>query len=76
MVKVKVYFHDWECGQSIILYSREFGWMEYFDDYATYSPLTFKSKRDLILNTYNAPTDEEKLEMAKRESKLTYLGEL
>lgn len=76
MVCISVYYHLWENGESIVLKSREFGWMEYFDDYDTFYPLVFKSKKDLICNTYNAKTGHAKIKMFNEGSSFIYLGEL
>jgi len=75
-MEVKVYHHLWENGESMILHSKEFGWMEFFDNYDLYSPLVFKSKTDLICNKYNASTDKKKIEMFKKGSAFNYLGKL
>lgn len=76
MINIKVYFHDWGVDHSLVLYSKELGWMEYFDEYDTYSPLVFSSKKEMICNTWNAHTDEERIKQWSQEAGLTYLGDL
>lgn len=56
MIKATIYHHVWDPGmgeieQSIIVHTKEFGWLEFFDD--NDEPLMFKSKRELIAQTYN-----------------------
>jgi len=75
-MKIKVYLYEIDCGyveSSLVFASKEFGWMEYYDNYDTHSPLVFKSKKDMIENSYNG-TDKQAI--FEKYGKLTYLGEL
>lgn len=75
-MKVKVYLHETlnEDNDSLCLYSKEFGWLEYFDKDDAYSPFVYKSKLDMIKNSY--VPEEKALESFYKWGKITYLGEL
>ena len=76
-MKMKVYLIEQDWGEDhIAFYSKELGWLEYFDNDDTYSPFINKSKKDLILSSVNFSTDEQKLRFAKQSMKFTYLGDL
>jgi len=70
-MKVDMYFYETLEGRSIensiILVSKELGWIEFFDD--GLSPMLHKNKKELI-KLYRTP------EQFYKYSKLTYLGEL
>lgn len=75
-MKIKVYLNECDSGEfSIILISKEFGWMEYYDNYDEYRPLIFKNKSDFI-DSYYGKTYNQKLSNFQKWNKLTYLGDL
>lgn len=77
MIKVKIYLHEVNNGDmSICLYSKEFGWLEYYDNYDIGSPFVYISKIDMINASYINNPNETKLDAFKRCGKLTYIGEL
>jgi hypothetical protein len=74
-MKVKVYHHIWQTfgrnvEQTMVFYSKEFGWREYFADDDVDECLHHKNKTEMIKSTYVQPHYFEKY------GKLQYLGEL
>ena len=69
MIKVRVYFHELDCGeQSICFESREFGWLEYYDNS---NSIRYKNKAEMLSESYVGGMDS-----FYKYGKLTYLGEL
>ena len=76
-MKVKVYLHEVyhtrnKMDTTIILASKEFGWIEYYDDGELF--FNWKNKKDMIEGSY-VPRGKE-FESFEKYGKLTLLGYL
>lgn len=75
-MKIRVYLNESISGEtSLILASKEFGLMEYYDNDDLYRPLTFKNFKDLI-NTTQGNSLNQKVINFHKWFKITLLGEL
>ena len=74
LMKMRVYFIEQTWGDDhIAFYSPETGWMEYFDEYDAYTPFIYKTKKEMISETFNG---KDRLDFVKSNIKFTYLGDL
>lgn len=80
MSEVRVYLHEWiDCNNkyndSICLYHKDIGWLEYLDEDDEDCPCYHKSKKDLIEDVYGHNPEGAK-EAFKKYGKITYLSDL
>lgn len=74
-IDIKVYYHDWDVGDSLVFVSKEFGYVEYMYDGGS-SPLFFNNKKEMILNTWIASNDKQAMKEWNEQASFVFLGYL